>query len=83
MCGSLLDVMRGRMVLGVVVGKILLARFPMHSELSLFHTVSDPIEAHVHSLGAFGLDSVIGNAFSCGIVCLDRSGSTLFVAHFL
>ena len=71
------------MVLGVVVGTIGLAGFPVHSELALFHTISDPIESHVHCLGSFGLDCVVGDSFGGGVVCLDRSGAVLFVAHFL
>ena len=48
------------MVLGVVIGEILLAGFPVHSELSLFNPIFDPIKSHVHRLGSLGFDSVVG-----------------------
>ena len=71
------------MVFGVVVGEILLAWLPVHSELALLHTVSNPVESHIHGLGALGLDCVVGDAFGCGIVGLDWSGAVLRMAHFL
>ena len=63
------------MVLGVAIGEILLAGFPVHSELSLFHSILDPVESHVHRLGSFGLDRVVGDAFCGGVVGLDRCGA--------
>ena len=47
-------------VLGVVISEILLAGFPVHSELSLFYPILDPVESHVHCFGSLGLDSVVG-----------------------
>ena len=82
-CRSFLDVMGGRVVLSVVVGEILLAWLPMHSELSLLDPISNPKESHVHRFGAFCLDSVVGNSFSCGVIVLDRCGARLRMAHFL
>ena len=69
------------MVLGVAIGMICLAWFPMHSELALLDSVTDPEETHVHCFGAFDLDSVVGNARSCGIVCACWCG-WLGVAQF-
>ena len=71
------------MVLGVVIGEILLAGFPVHSELSLLDPILDPVESHVHCLGSFGFDRVVGDAFCGGVVCLDRCGAVLRMAHFL
>ena len=76
--------MMGRgVVLGVVVGEILLAGLPVHSELSLFYPILDPVESHVHRLGSFGLDRVVGDAFCGGVVGLDWGGAVLRMAHFL
>jgi hypothetical protein len=63
---------RGRMMLGEVIGQVIATAAPVYQELALLDTVFDPIEAHIHGLGAFVLDGVIGNAGSTGIVGLDR-----------
>ena len=59
-CWANLDVVGGRMVLGVVIGMICLAWFPMHSELALLDSVVDPEEVHVHCFGAFDVGGLCG-----------------------
>ena len=47
------------MVLGAVVGQVGVTRSPIITELILIFAASEPIEAHVHQLGASGHDSVV------------------------
>ena len=70
------------MVFGEIVGIVLVAGFPVDTELALVDTVSDPVVAHVHGFGASDFDSVVGNAFRCGVVSLDWGGTWLRMAHF-
>ncbi len=49
--------------------------------LSLVDTVTNPVESHIHGLGPFLLDSVIGDAVGCSVVSLDRHWQ-LWVAQF-
>ena len=69
------------MLLGPVISMISGASFPVDAELALVKAVAEPVEAHVHSLGAFGLDRVVSNAFCCCIVSLDGCGLYLRVTH--
>ena len=71
------------MVLGPVISMIGGASFPVDAELALVNAVTDPVEAHVHSLGVFGLDRTVGNAFCCGIVSLDGCGLCLRITHIV
>jgi hypothetical protein len=48
------------MVLGEVVAMVGTSWFLVDSELSIFDSVFDPVEAHVHGFGLFGLDCVVG-----------------------
>ena len=70
-------------MLCAVVGVVDCTRFPVYAELALADSVSDPVEAHVHCLGALDLDRVVGDAFRGGVICLDGSGALLLPAHFL
>ncbi len=54
---------------------------PENVKLSLMLAVTEPIEVHVHSFGAFLLDSVIGNPAGSVVVSLEW-GSQLQVAQF-
>ncbi len=74
--------MLGSMVLGPVVGKILFTRSPIDAELAWAFTVLEPVEAHVHGLGAFWLDFAVYNCISHGIVRLEGC-SRLLMAEFL
>ena len=60
--------MRGRVVFGYVVGNVFGARAPVDKELALFDSVSNPMEAHVNSPGAFLLDLAIGKTDGGGVV---------------
>ena len=71
------------MVLGMVIGFVRLTGLPMHSELPLLYSIPYPVEWHVHGLGTFCLDGIVGYSFRRGIICLDRGGAQLWVAHFL
>ncbi len=55
---------------------------PKDVELALLLAITEPIKVHVHSLGAFLLDSVIGNPTGSVVVSLEQ-GSWLGVAQFL
>ena len=82
-CRSLADVMARRMVLSEVIRLVGQARLPVDSELALLDSVADPVEPHVHCLGAFCLDCVVGDAAGRGVVCLDWSRAFLFPSHLL
>ena len=72
----------GWVVLGVIVGLVRATGFPVYAELALLHSIANPVESHVHGFGSLGFDCVVGDSFSCGVVCLDWGGAQLFVAHF-
>ena len=72
--------MGDRVMLGIVIGLVALAGFPINVVLFLFLAVADPEKAHVKGLGALLLDSVVGQAGSSAVVGLDR-GRRLFVAE--
>ena len=80
--GSHEAVVGGRVVLGVIVGKIGRPRPPVDEELSLASPVLDPIKAHVHGFGSFLLDGIVGKTFGGGVVDL-HGGWRLWMAHFL
>ena len=46
-----------------VVGVIEFAWAPVDAELFLAFEISEPVEAHVHGLGLFGLDFSVDDAF--------------------
>ena len=71
---------RGRVVFGVIVGKILGAFAPVDEEMALADTIAYPIEAHIHGFGASLFDCVVANAGGACIVGLDGSG-WLWVSH--
>jgi hypothetical protein len=67
-------VMRRRMMFCEIICQILIARAPVHIKLALFHSVFDPIKAHIHCFCAFLFYCYI--AVSCGsdIGCLNWCG---------
>ena len=67
-------------MLGEVVGKIAFTWGPPDLEHALAHTVSNPIESHVHGFGSLDFGSVVGKAFCCGVIGDDWCGSRLGVA---
>ena len=58
------NVMRRRMIFGVVIGKVCFARSPVDTELASGLSVSQPVESRVHRLQSFGLNFVVDNALS-------------------
>jgi hypothetical protein len=73
---------RGRVVFGVVVGKVFVAFAPVDKEVALADAVSNPIEPHVHGLGAALFDGVVADACCTCVVGLDGS-CWLGVSHVL
>ena len=53
--------MRGRKMLGEVIGAIGSTRLPVNMEMALFHAVLDPIKTHVHGFGFYLLARFVGN----------------------
>jgi hypothetical protein len=45
----------------VVVGKVYLAWFPMHIELSLANLISDPVKTHIYGSGSLLFDVIVGD----------------------
>ncbi len=64
--------MGGRVMLGVIIGKVVRPRPPVDQELSLACPVLDPIKTHVDCFGSFLFDGVIGETFGSGVVDLHR-----------
>ena len=64
-------VVSGRMILGEEVSVVVFSRAPVDAELFLEGSVAQPMEAHVHGFGFFGLDRVVDTGLSCCVVCLD------------
>jgi len=57
-------------VLGEVVSEIVLTFGPVDEELALMNAIADPVELHVHCLGATLFDGVIGDSGGCTVVGL-------------
>lgn len=70
------------MMLGEIIGEVVLTLRPGDYEVALSNAITDPVEMHVHGLGALLLDSVIGKAGSCIVVSLNWCRS-LLEAEFL
>jgi hypothetical protein len=65
----------GRVMFSEIVSIVVSARFPMDEELALaYHTVTNPIEAHVDGLGSALLGGVVGNAGIGDVIGLPRCG---------
>ena len=62
------------MMLGGEVRQVVLSRFPIDMEVSLFSPVSQPVESHVHGFGSLLFDGVIDYPLGCTIIGLDRCG---------
>ena len=60
------------MVLGVMVlSKVILSRVPLHVELSLIDSISEPAEPHIQGLlGCHVFHSVVNNTIDGTVVCL-------------
>ena len=68
--GSDGSMMRRGEVLGVVVRDIYVAGCLKDKEVSLFDSVANPVETHVHGATATLFDGVIGNAGGAGVIRL-------------
>ena len=66
--------MARRMVLGMIVAEVLLARSPVDKKLSLSDAIANPVETHIHGFGAFLLDCVVGKSRRRGVVGLHGCG---------
>ena len=62
------------MVLSREICQVVLTRFPVDMEVSLFRPVSQPIEAHVHCLRSLLFDGVVDDSLGGTIICLDWRG---------
>ena len=69
-------------MLGKVIGTIVVTFFPMHDEMAEADSVADPIELHVHGLGASLLDRVVDNSLCACIIRL-YGHSWLGMTHFV
>ena len=67
---------------GEVIGALFLALAPVDDELLLFHSISNPIVAHVHGLRSLLLYRFVGNA-GCDIVVSDNGGGRLGMPQVL
>ena len=72
----------GGMMFGVIVGLVALARPPDDMKLFLSDAITNPIVAHIHSLGAFLLDRVVSNAGSSAVIG-GYDGWRLWMPEFL
>ena len=73
-CRVDLLMMRGPEVFGKVVAEVFIAVLPVNKEVTLFYTVSYPVEPHVYCIGTILLDGVIRNSSSTLVVCVYGSG---------
>ena len=69
------SVMCRRVMFCKIIGTIVGASAPVYGEFALAYAVFDPINTHVHRLGASLFDCVIQNAGSARIVGLYWSGA--------
>ena len=68
------------MMFGSIVGSVLGYWAPVVSELALGFTAAEPMESHVHCLGATRLDVIGDHTKGSAVVSLDWCGR-LFVAR--
>ena len=66
-------------MLGEIISQVLLATVPIYIELSLLHSIYQPIEAHVNSFASALLEDPIGNATG-GVVISLHGGGRLWVS---
>jgi hypothetical protein len=81
--GPHLDVVGGgMMVLGEVVTMVVRSLEPVDEELFHGDSVLDPVESHVHCLGALDFDSSVGESVGSGVVGGDSGWLGLLLADF-
>ena len=71
---ALFPVMRDRVVLGSVVGKVARTGFPFDEELAFADAVLEPVETHVDGFGAALFDGLVEDAPRDTVVGGHRSG---------
>jgi hypothetical protein len=69
------------MMFGKIISLVENALFPADNKLALANAISNPTETHVDGFGSLLFDTVVGNARSSAVVCLDW-GRWLGVAEF-
>ena len=74
-------VIEGQMMFGAVVSPVEVAWGRVEPELALGGAATEPIETHIHGLGLFGDDGLIGDSNDGEIVSLDQ-GLGLGPTHF-
>ena len=72
--GACSTVMFRGMVLCKVVHEVVFTFLPVDEELTLFDSIPDPVESHVHCFGSLLLDGVVGDAAGACVVCFDWGG---------
>ena len=72
------------MVFGDVVSLVVWSWFPVHAELALFGTITDPMESRVKTMRFLLAYVVVYNTVRCGVIGFERSSRfCLIVAQFL
>jgi hypothetical protein len=71
-----------RMMFCEIIREILKSRAPVYVKLALFHSIFDPIKAHVHGFFAFLFYCTIAVSCGSGIIRFHWRGG-LFVPQFL
>jgi hypothetical protein len=74
--------MRRRMVFFEIIRQILKARAPVYVKLALFHSIFDPIKAHVHGFCTFLFYCTVDVSCCSGIIRFHWCGG-LWVPQFL
>ena len=70
-CWPLIDVVVSRVMFGIVITLIFVARAPEDSELCLCFLILQPVIPHIHGFGAFVLGSFVGDTNGCRVVGLN------------
>lgn len=60
--------------LGEEICQVVSTSSPLNDELSLAHTIANPMKAHINGLAAFGFDRVRGDAHSTFVVAQQECG---------
>ena len=58
-------------MLCAVVSQVFSSGVPVESEFPMDHAAAEPVEYHVHVLGEFGDNGVVGDSHGGGIIVLD------------
>jgi hypothetical protein len=74
--------MRRRMMFCEIIRQILKSRAPVYVKLALFHSILDPIKAHIHGFCALLFYCTIAVPCGSGAIRFHRCGG-LFVPQFL